>query len=158
MQTVMKNSAKGIILHNDSVLMLKKQYDDGREIYTLPGGTQNAGESLQEALVREVYEETLARVNPGALIGVYEHCRRSSSKPNEHRHKVEFAFMCYTQGDYTPQMGPAPDKRQVAVEWVAISTLNQLELSPKRLEELFPLPDMSLNNLYRKAINDLKCN
>ena len=156
MKTVMKNSAKGIILHNGCVLMLKKQYDDGQVIYTLPGGGQAPGESLEEALVREVYEETAARVDPGALIGVYEHQRRSSSKQDEYRHKVEFAFMCYLQGDYIPQMGPTPDKRQVAVEWVAINQLYQLELSPKRLYELFPLPEMSIGNLYRHVINDMK--
>ncbi len=43
----------------------------GARRWTLPGGRMEVGESLEEALVREVLEETGLEVSVGALIGLY---------------------------------------------------------------------------------------
>ena len=131
-----KNTAKAIIIDNDRVLLLKKKYDDASIMYTLPGGTQEPGESLEQAVIREVYEEVAAKVSVIKLLNIYEHRRRSKKLHDKITHKIEFAFLCQLEDLYQPEMGHHPDPHQVGVEWKKIDQLAQLTLSPKRLSEI----------------------
>jgi len=131
-----KNSAKAIIIDNDKVLLSKKKYEDGSIIYTLPGGTQESGETLEQAVIREVYEEVAAKVSVIKLLNIYEHQRNSKKHHGDISHKIEFAFLCHLNDVYQPKMGDTPDPHQVAVEWKNVNSLSQLTLSPKRLPEI----------------------
>ena len=54
--------------HQQKMLLIRR-IDDER--YAVPGGYMEAGESLTEACIREVYEETGLTVEIERLIGVY---------------------------------------------------------------------------------------
>lgn len=131
-----KNTAKAIIIENDRVLLLKKKYDDGSIIYTLPGGTQKPGEILEQAVIREVFEEAAAIVSVIKLLNIYEHRRNSKKHHDTIKHIIEFAFLCQLEEAYQPKIGNIPDPHQVAVEWKNINDLTQLIFSPKRLPEI----------------------
>jgi len=55
---------------DQSVLLVRQSA--GLKLWTLPGGKVKRGESLVEALKREVYEETGLRVRIGSLLGVLD--------------------------------------------------------------------------------------
>ena len=57
-----------VIFTNDRVL-LQRRDDTGH--WGLPGGAVEPGESVRQALIREVREETGLEVEPLRLIGVY---------------------------------------------------------------------------------------
>jgi len=57
--------------------------------WNLPGGGMEAGETVDEALLREVYEETRLEVEVGQLVGVY-------SKPQ--KQEVVLTFRCRVIG------------------------------------------------------------
>ena len=61
-------SVAAVILDRDRVL-LQRRSDGGQ--WGLPGGSVEVGESVTEAVVREVREETGLEVMPERLIGVY---------------------------------------------------------------------------------------
>lgn len=50
-------------------VLLTRRADNG--LWCLPGGTMDAGETVSESIVREVYEETGLRVQVKRLTGVY---------------------------------------------------------------------------------------
>ena len=50
-------------------ILLTKRTDNGR--WCLPGGGMDPGESVEEACIREAYEETGLRVKVSRLVGVY---------------------------------------------------------------------------------------
>ncbi|MEZ4670090.1 MAG: NUDIX domain-containing protein [Anaerolineae bacterium] len=50
-------------------ILLTRRTDNGQ--WCLPGGAMDAGESLEETCIREVWEETGLRVRVTRLIGVY---------------------------------------------------------------------------------------
>lgn len=143
-----KNSAKAIILDRQNVLLLKKVYEDGQIIYTLPGGTQEPGEVLSDTVIREVYEEAAAHVEVLDIACIYEHMHASRTTENSIKHKLEFAFLCRIIEPYEPQNGLYPDPHQVAVEWVNIDALNELTLNPLALADLIPDLSLSATTVY----------
>jgi ADP-ribose pyrophosphatase YjhB (NUDIX family) len=55
-------------------LLLMRRSDNGR--WGLPGGYVEKGESVAEAVAREVFEETGVRIELGRLVGVYSDPKR----------------------------------------------------------------------------------
>ncbi|MEL7499970.1 MAG: NUDIX domain-containing protein [Planctomycetota bacterium] len=52
----------GIVTHEDKILFLVRGKDPGRGKYGLPGGFADPGETLEESLRREVFEEASLQV------------------------------------------------------------------------------------------------
>ena len=65
---VIRPGVSAIILTPEGIL-LQRRSDNG--LWGLPGGGVEPGESVSEAIVREVREETGLEVAPGRLVGVY---------------------------------------------------------------------------------------
>jgi ADP-ribose pyrophosphatase YjhB (NUDIX family) len=65
---VIRPGVSAVILTPEGIL-LQRRSDNG--FWGLPGGGVEPGESVTEAIVREVREETGLEVRPGRLVGVY---------------------------------------------------------------------------------------
>jgi 8-oxo-dGTP pyrophosphatase MutT (NUDIX family) len=65
----LRPSVSAVIFDARGRLLLQQRSDGGQ--WGLPGGSVEIGESVQEAVIREVREETGLRVAPGRLIGIY---------------------------------------------------------------------------------------
>ena len=63
--------ASAIIFNEKGKSLLTKREDNG--LWCLPGGAVEAGESVAEACIREVFEETGLHVRVKRLVGVYSH-------------------------------------------------------------------------------------
>jgi 8-oxo-dGTP diphosphatase len=57
------------IIRGDRILLARRARGPALGVWTLPGGVVEAGETLTEALLREVAEETGMTVEPVALAG-----------------------------------------------------------------------------------------
>lgn len=62
-------AASAIVVDTQGRLVLQRRTDNG--LWALPGGAMNLGESLADATIREVYEETGLHVEPLYIVGVY---------------------------------------------------------------------------------------
>jgi ADP-ribose pyrophosphatase YjhB (NUDIX family) len=69
-------SARAVVLRADGVLVVR----DPVGAHILPGGRRKAGETLEQAVRREVLEETGWTIDPPRLLGV-KHFRHRSPKP-----------------------------------------------------------------------------
>ncbi len=74
-------SVAGIIPQGNNNLLLLLHRSDGQG-WCLPGGIVRGEESLEEALVREVFEETGFWVEPTCLFGVYSGKRKDPRWPS----------------------------------------------------------------------------
>ena len=59
------------VVEHEGRFLLVEEYATGRRVYGQPGGHIEAGESPEDAVVRETLEETGCDVTCGNLIGVY---------------------------------------------------------------------------------------
>lgn len=69
-------AADGVVLVEGKLVAVRRKYDPFRGQYALPGGMVEYGETLEEAVVREVREETGLETSILSLVGVYSHPER----------------------------------------------------------------------------------
>ena len=79
------------IFRDGRVLIVRRARPPAHGIYTLPGGGVELGETLEEAVVREVREETALVVSPVALAGYRQAIARDANGAIE-RHFVILPF------------------------------------------------------------------
>jgi ADP-ribose pyrophosphatase YjhB (NUDIX family) len=53
------------------IILLRRAFDPGKDLWTFPGGFVDLGESVEQAAHREVREELDVAVELGPLVGVY---------------------------------------------------------------------------------------
>jgi len=58
-----------VVVNDQGELLLQKRTDN--DLWGLPGGAMNLGESIGQAVVREVKEETRLDVEPTGVVGIY---------------------------------------------------------------------------------------
>ncbi|MBI2624081.1 NUDIX hydrolase [Candidatus Parcubacteria bacterium] len=63
-------SVRGIIIHEGKLLVAKQKVDD--DFWCLPGGRLESGESLEEAMKRELFEETAVQPRVGKLLFIHQ--------------------------------------------------------------------------------------
>lgn len=129
-----RNSAKGIIIKGNRVLLTKNQDKEGF-FYLCPGGGQEHGETLHNALRRECIEEVGYDINVEELL----HIRGYIGKNHEYSafdydvHQVEYYFTCELRDNVNYKESINPDKHQIGIEWVDVTELMQYRLYPKEI-------------------------
>src|SRR5262245_51008128 len=79
------------IVRDGKLLVVRRARAPAHGLYTLPGGVVEVGETLTEAVAREVLEETGMTVEPVALAGFREAVARDAQDRVE-RH---FVILCF---------------------------------------------------------------
>ncbi len=129
---VIRNAVRALIMREGKILLLRKAGERG-ERFALPGGAQDLGETLEQALNRECLEEIGTEVQIIDLVHIADYFKARETTPPSTRHLVEFLFTCRVADDYTPRNGHHPDKHQVEVVWAELNELARMPLLPVSL-------------------------
>lgn len=128
----MHTRVTGVVIEDDAILLLD-QDTEGARSWSLPGGKVENGETLEEALVREMREETGVEVEVGRLLYV---CDVTSA------HVVHITFEARRVGGQVGVVTEGADTRPIRqVEFVPLDRLPELGFSEtftKLCREQFP--------------------
>ena len=122
---MIRSSAKALIIKEGKMAAIKIR-DAEEEWYIMPGGGQDAEETLKEAVCREVSEELGIAVECKDLLFVVEGVH------GEAFHRVDLIFSCEYIGNMLDAVLHG-DMNQVGIDWLDISTLNLQPLYPSKL-------------------------
>ena len=84
----------GIIIDGDKILLVRRGREPFEGLYALPGGFVELGETTEQAVVREVLEETGVRTRVKRLFGVYS---EPSRDPRGHTASVVYVLAPLTK-------------------------------------------------------------
>ena len=111
----------GCVLLDEQRRVLLMQRSDNQR-WALPGGGVESGESVAEALVREVAEETGLTVRPLQLVGVYSSPDIVVRYADGHEYQmVSLTFRCTLVAGT-----PRPTEEALAVQWFPLDALPDL--------------------------------
>jgi ADP-ribose pyrophosphatase YjhB (NUDIX family) len=113
----------GVVLLDESrILLIKRGHDPGRGLWAVPGGKVRLGETLVEAAIREVKEETGLDVDIGTVLWAGESI-------SDFGHLVLIDFNGVVTGGTLLAGDDADD-----AEWVDLKGVDTLALTPTMVD------------------------
>jgi 8-oxo-dGTP diphosphatase len=112
-----------VIVADGRVVLVKRAHEPLKGEWSLPGGSVEVGETLADAVAREVLEETGLRVRVGSLIEVLDRVHRSSDGRVEY-HFVLLDYRCTVLSGVLSHGSDASDAC-----WVSRDDLPKYQLS-----------------------------
>jgi len=109
------------ILRDGKVLVVRRARKPALGVYTMPGGVVEAGETLTEAVTREVMEETAMTIAPVALAGH----REAVIRDTEGRVERHFVILCFASRWIAGE--PVLNEELDDFRWVTLDELKALK-------------------------------
>ena len=137
-----------VIRRQDRYLMVE-ECPDGTAVINQPAGHLEFGETLLEAVCREVLEETGCAFTPSGLLGVYQW-----TLPDTERTYLRFCF-CGAVGDPIP--GCSLDPEIIATHWLTLAEIGDGRLPTRSplvlrcIKDALTLPALGLETLHALA-------
>lgn len=116
-----------VVIVDERVVLIRRGKEPLRGRWAVPGGTVELGETLEEALIREIHEETGLEVAPREVLTVFDRIERRDGRVLYHYVIVD--YLCdYLGGE--PRAGSDAE----AITLVGRGELGAYDLPPKALE------------------------
>lgn len=113
-----------VVVRNGHVLLERRGQPPAQGSWSLPGGLVDGGETLHDAIRREVREECGIEVEVGPLLGVFEPIVRDDDGRVRYHYVVLDYLARYVSGDVVIGDDAAE------LRWVAFADLGQYPLLP----------------------------
>lgn len=117
----------GVVIHRGRVLLVLRAREPLKGRWSIPGGLVELGEELEEAVRRELKEETGLRVKPRQVVEVFDRIQRDG--PRVKYHFVIVDYLCRLKSG---KLRPASDV--LDARWVRRGDLGKYDLTEKAHE------------------------
>jgi 8-oxo-dGTP diphosphatase len=123
-----------LIFRDDRILLVERGKEPLKGYWSLPGGVVEVGETLEQAIRREVREETNLEIENLQILEIFERIMRDAQGRPEY-HYVLIDYLCQARsGD------PIPADDVAKVQWVRRNELTNYRITegtPKVIEKGF---------------------
>ncbi|MCA1832357.1 MAG: NUDIX hydrolase [Actinomycetota bacterium] len=119
-----------IVMHEGAILLVKRGREPSRGQWSLPGGRVQTGETLYEALAREVREETAIEITIDGLCGVAERILRDDEGAVE----FHYVILDYYASPVTTDVVAGDDADDA--RWVPVDQIAEFQLTAGLVEFL----------------------
>lgn len=117
------SAVAGVVFRDAEVLLVRRKAPPYAGRWSLPGGAVEVGETMHEAVVREVREEVGLDVEPMELVGVYDNIVKEGGRVRFHYTLVD--FLCRPVGS---RLRPGTDAAEA--QWVSLRDLDGVDMTP----------------------------
>ncbi len=117
----------GVVVHRNRVLLIRRGAEPLKGQWSLPGGMLELGEGLEEAVRRELKEETGLEVEPLAMLTVFDRIMRGG--PGDRRVRYHYVIVDYVCRRTRGRLAPASDV--LDARWVRREDLPRYQLTDK---------------------------
>jgi 8-oxo-dGTP diphosphatase len=111
-----------VVLKGDAVLLVRRAREPRKGDWSIPGGMQHVGETVAEAALREVKEETGLEVRLFDQLGVVDSLRRDDTGRVEYHYTLIEFGADWVSGD------PVAQDDVDRAEWVPVGELGKYDL------------------------------
>jgi 8-oxo-dGTP diphosphatase len=123
----------GLVVRGSDVLLV--EFNDASGLhYNFPGGGVEVGETLKEALHREIDEETCLEVSIERLLLVESVGSRNTNLVNNRPkpwNEVRFFFLCSPLEHAVARLPDKPDANETGVRWFPLESLPDVKVLPQ---------------------------
>ena len=105
-----------VVIENEKLLLVTRKKDPFKGFLTFPGGKVDEGEKVEDAVKRELREETSLDIEPTDILGVYSDPSRD---PRGHRISVTFIAKVISG-----EAKPSSDAE--SIEWISVNEIKEL--------------------------------
>jgi len=122
-------AVSALLVRGDRVLLIRRRAEPNRGRWSFPGGVVDLGESVRDAVVREVREETGLRVEPREVVDVSDVILPDRGPPEYHF--VLAVFRANRVGGRLRARSDAAEAR-----WVRVRDLRKLDVTDTTLRTI----------------------
>lgn len=114
----------GVVIHDDHVLLIRRAKPPSQGEWSIPGGAVEAGETLRDALRREIREETGLNTRPLEMLETLDRIVRDNAGKVQY-HYVLVDWVCSLEGGEI-----APSDEVMEARWAVRDELGNFGLRP----------------------------
>jgi 8-oxo-dGTP pyrophosphatase MutT (NUDIX family) len=132
---------------SDAHILLESLAD--REVWGVPGGSVEEGESVEQACVREYLEETGLSLACNRLAIIHEHFWKNNGQPVR-----EYGFYFIVSPNIDPGAQPSVKSLEghMQFKWHPLSNLRKIDLVPRVLQ--VSLSDLPIDTLFISTMEE----
>lgn len=123
-----------MLVRNNKLLLVKRKYDPDAGYWSIPGGHLDLGEGVQDAAVREVYEETGLKTKIIKLAGIIDKIMRDKIGKIEYHYVLINYFVEQIEGGL--DQPPIANDDALDAKFVPIKELKEYKLTESLIELL----------------------
>ncbi len=112
------------IVHEGRLLMIQRATEPSKGQWSFPGGHIELGETVLEAIRREVQEEVGLDVEPAGVFQIYDWIVRDGDGHLQFHYLVNYVRCRYLSGELQASSDAA------AARWVTVSEIGELPMHP----------------------------
>ena len=119
-----------VVFSNNRVLLVRRGQPPSEDLWAIPGGSVEIGETLQEAAEREILEETGITIRAREPVYTFDAIERDDAG------KIRFHYVIVDLGADYVSGDPTAGDDALEARWVTAQELNELQVSLPTLKLL----------------------